>query len=204
MLTPKQLRIKRSVDLLLTLLVLPLVIVPMLLLLLIAWLSTGSSGWFVQKRIGANGDSFGLFKIRTLKGSDHKDIVAIKNSETAFGRWLRRTKLDELPQIFNVLKGDMSWVGPRPDVPGYADALEGEDRMILSVKPGITGPATLKYRNEDALLLEQDDPLDYNDTVIWPDKVKINKEYIENWSAAGDLKYLLASVFGHNEHPEGK
>ena len=119
----------------------------------------------------------------------------MKNDETRFGAWLRRTKLDELPQIINVLKGDMSWVGPRPDVPGYADLLSGEDAVILMVKPGITGPATLKYRNEDEILLKQPDPLTYNDTVIWPDKVKINKEYIRNWSLRKDIGYLWASVF---------
>ena len=150
---------------------------------------------FVQKRIGAGGKPFDLFKLRSLKGRHHKDIVDIKDSETGFGRWLRRTKLDELPQLFNVLIGDMSWVGPRPDIPGYADKLEGEDRIILSVKPGITGPATLKYRNEDELLMKQENPLAYNDTVIWPDKVKINKEYIKNWSLAKDIRYLLSSVF---------
>jgi lipopolysaccharide/colanic/teichoic acid biosynthesis glycosyltransferase len=95
-----------------------------------------------------------------------------------------------------VLKGDMSWVGPRPDVPGYADLLKGDDRIILQLKPGVTGPATLKYKQEDALLLKQENPLAYNDTVIWPDKVAINKAYIQEWSLQKDIKYLLQSVFG--------
>jgi len=195
MLTKKQRVLKRLFDLLLSILLLPIIIIPMLVFLLIASISTAKNGLFVQARIGYEGETFNLYKIRSLKGKSHHDIVAIKNSETAFGRWLRKTKLDELPQIFNVLEGTMSWVGPRPDIPGYADQLVGEDKMILKVKPGITGPATLKYRNEDALLLEQVDPLKYNDEVIWPDKVNINKQYITHWSLSKDIKYLFNSVF---------
>lgn len=196
MLTRKQQHSKRFFDLTLTLLLLPFVIIPLLLLLLFATISTGANGLFVQTRIGQFGEPFRLYKIRTLKGAAHKDIVAIKKNETVFGRWLRHSKLDELPQVFNVLKGDMSWVGPRPDVPGYADALEGDDRELLNLKPGITGPATLKYKNEDALLLQQQNPLQYNDRVIWPDKVKLNKQYSKNWSLKQDMKYVLQSVFG--------
>ncbi len=195
MLTKRQFIIKRIFDISISILVLPFVIIPLLLLILIAGVSTHQNGMFLQKRIGYLGREFNLYKIRSLKGVNHHDIVAIKNSETSFGQWIRRTKLDELPQIFNVLKGEMSWVGPRPDIPGYADKLEGEDRIILNVKPGITGPATLKYRNEDALLLKQEHPLEYNDTVIWPDKVKINKAYIAHWSLVKDIKYLWTSVF---------
>jgi lipopolysaccharide/colanic/teichoic acid biosynthesis glycosyltransferase len=196
MLTKKQQHSKRIFDVTLTLLLLPFVIIPVFLLLVIAAVETGTNGLFVQTRIGQFGKPFKLYKIRTLRGSSHKDIVAIKNSETSFGRWLRRSKLDELPQLWNVLKGEMSWVGPRPDIPGYADKLKGEDRCILSLKPGITGPATLKYKNEDALLLQQQNPLQYNDTVIWPDKVQLNKMYIKNWSMQKDVRYVLQSVFG--------
>lgn len=195
MLTRRQLIIKRIFDLSISIIVLPFVIIPLILLLVIASFNTGKNGLFVQKRIGYLGHAFHLYKIRTLKGANHIDVVAIKNSETAFGRWLRHTKLDELPQVFNVIKGDMSWVGPRPDVPGYADKLVEEDRIILQVKPGITGPATLKYKNEDRLLLQQENPLEYNDTVIWPDKVKINKAYVAQWSLAKDINYLWTSVF---------
>ena len=196
MLTRKQQHSKRFFDLTLTVLMLPFVIIPLLLLLLFATISTGANGLFVQTRIGQFGKPFRLYKIRTLKGVGHMDIVAIKDSETAFGTWLRRSKLDELPQVFNVLKGDMSWVGPRPDVPGYADRLEGDDRALLNLKPGITGPATLKYKNEEALLLQQSNPLQYNDTVIWPDKVQINRKYSTHWSLKTDLRYVLQSVFG--------
>lgn len=196
MLTRKQQHSKRFFDITATLLVLPFVIIPVLLLLLIATLVTKANGLYVQTRIGQFGKPFQLYKIRTLKGIEHTDIVAIKNSETPFGSWLRHSKLDELPQLWNVLNGEMSWVGPRPDVPGYADALQGEDRKILSLKPGITGPATLKYKDEEALLLKQSNPLHYNDTVIWPDKVRLNKGYMKDWSLKKDIRYVLQSVFG--------
>jgi lipopolysaccharide/colanic/teichoic acid biosynthesis glycosyltransferase len=195
MLTKRQFIIKKIFDLSISIIILPFVIIPLILLLLLASFSTGKNGLFVQNRIGLHGNSFRLYKIRTLKGANHPDINAIKENETRLGRWLRKTKLDELPQIFNVLKGDMSWVGPRPDIAGYADQLTGEDRIILKIKPGITGPATLKYKNEDALLLKQNNPLQYNDTVIWPDKVKINKAYVAQWSLGKDIKYLWTSVF---------
>jgi lipopolysaccharide/colanic/teichoic acid biosynthesis glycosyltransferase len=110
------------------------------------------------------------------------------------GRFLRRYKLDELPELWNVLKGDMSLVGPRPDVPGYADKLEGEERLILQLKPGLTGTATLKYRNEEELLAKQDDPIRYNDEVIWRDKVRINLQYYYNHSLMGDVKILFDTV----------
>ena len=195
MLSQKQKIVKRGFDLILTLAILPIVIFPLILLWLLSSFSTGRNGWFVQKRIGINGSLFSFYKLRTLKGKNHKDILEIKNSETPFGRWLRHTKLDEIPQIFNVFFGTMSWVGPRPDIPGYADKLMGEDRIILTIKPGITGPATIKYKNEDKLLLEQENPLEYNDNVIWPDKVKINKKYVSNWSLSKDIGYLWQSLF---------
>src|SRR5699024_5392612 len=115
---------------------------------------------------------------------------------TPLGRFFRRTKIDELPQLWNVLLGDMSFVGPRPDVPGYADKLEGEQRLLLSIRPGITGPATLKYRDEEAMLAAQDDAEAYNRDVIWPDKVHLNLDYIRDWSLAGDIRYIWQTVFG--------
>lgn len=196
MLTNKQRFIKRIFDLVLSLLILPFVILPMLFLFLFATISTKQSGLFIQTRIGKNGVPFSFYKIRTLKGNTHKNIIEIKQNETRFGQWLRKSKLDELPQLFNVLNGSMSLVGPRPDLSGYADKLLGEDRIILKVKPGITGPATLKYKNEDAILLQQEKPNKYNDEVIWPDKVTINKNYVLNWSLSNDVFYLWNSVFG--------
>ena len=194
MLTPKQQLGKRFFDLTVSVLVFPLFIGPILLLWLLATLDTGRNGLFAQQRIGKEGKKFKVLKIRTLKGTRHKSVKEMKESETSLGRWLRATKLDELPQLFNILIGEMSWVGPRPDVPGYADALSGEDRIVLSVRPGLTGPATIKYRNEDALLLKQQDPDRYNDEVIWPDKVQINKKYVKNWALLKDIKYLWASI----------
>ena len=117
---------------------------------------------------------------------------------TKWGSFFRKTKLDELPSLWNVLQGDMSLVGPRPDVPGYADKLEGSDRRILELRPGITGPATLKYANEEQLLASIDDPIKYNDEVIFPDKVKINLEYLDNWSLWGDSKIIFRTVFRMN------
>lgn len=194
MLTKRQLAIKRVFDVSIVFLMLPFVIFPLILLTLGGSLSTRQSGIFKQRRIGQFGKPFFCYKIRTLIGENHEGIHEIVNSETRFGGWLRKTKLDELPQLFNVLKGDMSLVGPRPDVAGYSDVLQGVDRVILTVKPGITGPATLKYRNEDVLLQEQNDPKAYNDQVIWPDKIAVNKEYIKNWSVTEDIKLIVASV----------
>jgi lipopolysaccharide/colanic/teichoic acid biosynthesis glycosyltransferase len=195
MLTLKQQLKKRLFDILTSFFALLLLIIPILIFLTIAGFGTKMPGLFKQSRIGKNGNSFTMYKIRTLKGGNHKNLQEIKHFETGFGRWLRKTKLDELPQLYNVLIGDMSMVGPRPDVSGYADKLQGSDRIILMVRPGITGPATLKYREEEKLLLQQKNSLEYNDTIIWPDKVKINKEYVTNWSFIKDMKYLYASVF---------
>jgi len=191
MLTKRDLLVKRIFDLGISVLLLPFVIIPLFLLFVLASIDARRSGLFIQKRIGQHGGVFRLFKLRSLRGDDHVDIVSVKANETVFGRWLRKTKFDELPQLFNVLNGTMSYVGPRPDIPGYADKLVGEDEIILSVKPGITGPATIKYKNEEQLLLNQENPSRYNDEVIWPDKVSINKEYVRNWSLKKDIKYLI-------------
>ena len=194
MLTRNQRILKRLLDISISIVLLVFVIIPLVLLLILATIDLKRNGLFFQQRIGHLGKPFALYKIRSSKGGNHEDVTAIVKNETIFGRWLRRTKLDELPQLFNVLAGDMSLVGPRPDVAGYADRLEGDDRIILSVKPGITGPATIKYRNEDQLLLQQLDPKSFNDTVIWPDKVIINKNYIKNWSLWKDIGYMFASL----------
>lgn len=115
---------------------------------------------------------------------------------TPLGHFLRKTKIDELPQLINVFLGHMSFVGPRPDVAGFADKLTGEDRIILWVRPGITGPATLKYRKEEEFLAGQDDPERYNDEVIFPDKVRLNREYVANYSFWKDIKYIYQTIFG--------
>lgn len=171
----------------------PLLIIPIILLIAIATIDTKKYGVFTQKRVGQEGKLFKIYKIRTLKEEEHK-LGHLDKSATTFGKFLRQNKLDELPQLFNVLKGDMSFVGPRPDVQGFADELEGDDRIILLVKPGITGEATLKYKDEERVLERQKDPDHYNRTIIWVDKVKINKNYVKNYSFYLDLKLILKST----------
>ncbi len=159
----------------------------LLLVLGITAIDTQSNGFFTQKRIGQYGKSFLIYKLRTLHP---------KTNKTSFwGRMLRKTKLDELPQLLNILKGQMTFVGPRPDVAGYADKLEGADRIILNLKPGITGLASLKYRNEEQILSQQTNPQLYNDEVIWPDKVRINKWYVQNRTISMDLQILFYTLF---------
>ena len=115
---------------------------------------------------------------------------------TPLGAFLRKYKLDELPELWNVLRGDMSFVGPRPDMPEYYSKLRGDERLILKLRPGITGPATLKYSNEEELLARVPDPIAYNETVIWTDKVKLNLEYYHNRSFFGDIRLILITLFG--------
>lgn len=191
--TQQQLWFKRLFDFLLALLLFIPVVILTLLLFLLCTLDTKSNGLFVQERVGQFGKIFNMYKLRTLKPGKHV-LGQLDANASAYGRWLRRYKLDELPQLWHVLTGDMSFVGPRPDIVGFADVLEGEDRIILTVKPGITGPATLKYKNEEWLLSRQTEPEVYNRTVIWPDKVEINKKYIKNWSFYLDLTYIIKSI----------
>lgn len=165
----------------------------------LATIDTRTNGFFVQKRVGRNGRPSFFIKLRTMRvDPSHQTTVTTDYDPriTRLGRLFRKTKIDELPQLIHVLLGQMSFVGPRPDVPGYADRLEGDDRIILSVRPGITGPATLKYRDEEALLAAQNDPERYNDEVLWPDKVRLNREYVESWSFSRDLYYIGRTVLG--------
>ena len=178
-------------------------IVVTLPVIIIAWavasVETRSNGLFVQKRIGQHGKPFYVWKIKTMKPVSGMESTVTTSQDcriTKSGAFFRKTKIDELPQLFNVLFGQMSFVGPRPDVPGFADLLEGEDRIILSLRPGITGPASLKYKDEETLLSKVQDPERYNKEVIWPDKVKINKAYIRNWSLSKDVGYLIKTVLG--------
>jgi lipopolysaccharide/colanic/teichoic acid biosynthesis glycosyltransferase len=159
---------------------------------------TEQSGIFRQRRVGLHGKHFYIMKIRTMRNSDKISTVVTTADDprvTRLGRFLRRTKLDELPQLFNILWGDMSFVGPRPDVPEYMDRLTGDDRVILSVRPGITGPATIKYRDEEQLLAGQQNPQRYNDEVIFPDKVQVNRRYVENYSFSADLRCIWVTLF---------
>ena len=153
---------------------------------------------FKQKRVGQYGRLFTMYKFRTMTVSHTGSSVSVKGESriTPLGVKLRKYKLDELPELWNVLIGDMSFVGPRPDVPGYADKLEGDDRRMLLLKPGITGPASLKYRNEEELLAEQENPQKYNDEVLFPDKVRINIDYMDHWSFGKDVKIIVYTVLG--------
>ena len=154
---------------------------------------------FLQERIGQYGKKFYIYKIRTMKaGSGNNNMfvtTANDNRILPFGKWLRKTKLDEIVELVNVLKGEMSFVGPRPDVEGYADKLEGEDRKVLELRPGITGPASLKYINEEEILAKVDNPQQYNDEIIFPDKVRINLDYYYNRTFWGDIRIILKTVF---------
>lgn len=158
----------------------------------------GGSVIFRQKRVGQYGKLFTMYKFRSMTVSHSGSSISVKGESriTPLGAVLRKYKLDELPELWNVLIGDMSFVGPRPDVPGYADKLEGESRRILLLKPGITGPASLKYRNEEELLAEQENPQKYNDEVLFPDKVRINIDYLDNWSFWYDIKIIVYTVLG--------
>ena len=153
---------------------------------------------FKQERVGRHGKLFTMYKFRSMTVGHSGSSVSVKGESriTPLGAQLRKYKLDELPELWNVLIGDMSFVGPRPDVPGYADKLEGDDRRMLLLKPGITGPASLKYRNEEELLAEQENPQWYNDRILFPDKVKINIEYLDNWSFWNDIKIIVYTVLG--------
>ena len=172
-----------------------------LLISLLVKLSSKGPVFFIQKRIGRYGQHFNMIKFRSMLDKlEDKNSVTCKGDYriTKFGKFLRKYKLDELPELVNVIIGDMSLVGPRPDVPGYADKLNNEDRLILNLRPGITGPATLKYSNEEKILSLQKNPTKYNDEVIYPDKVKINLDYYYNNSIWLDIKIIFATVFRNN------
>ncbi len=170
--------------------------------LLIVWVvirikMPDGSPLFKQERVGKNGKLFVMIKFRTMAASHSGDSVSVAGEEriTPLGAFLRKYSIDELPELWNVLVGDMSFVGPRPDVPGYADKLQGEARKILALRPGITGPATLKYVNEGEILANVENPKQYNDEVIYPDKVRINLDYYYNHSFMGDVKIIFRTIF---------
>ena len=200
-----------------------IVLSPLLLIvaLLIKWKMPGPI-LFCQQRVGRYGRIFTVYKFRTMTvkaeasvASRNSEATSIASQEqsriTPLGEKLRRYKLDELPELWNVLKGDMRFVGPRPDVPGYADQLQGEDREVLLLRPGITGPASLKYRNEEDILEAVDEALqkgrsglpigittvqEYNDNVIYPDKVRLNRYYLHHYSFIKDIQMIVCTVLG--------
>ena len=168
---------------------------------LLVKISSGGPVFFVQKRIGKNGKIFQMIKFRSMIVIQNSNsTISVKGDVriTKIGAFLRKFKLDELPELWNVLKGDMSLVGPRPDVCGYADDLIGEDRKILELRPGITGIASLKYYDEEDVLATQDNPLKFNDEVIYPDKVRLNLDYYYNNNLWIDIKIIFATIFRVN------
>lgn len=163
-----------------------------------AAIDTGQGGFFLQERVGRNGRLFRIIKIRTMRDTPLLPTTVTCAGDprvTALGRFFRRSRIDELPQLINVLRGQMSIVGPRPDVPGFADQLSGADRIILSVRPGLTGPATLQFRHEALILAAQSDPEAYNRQVIFPQKVKVNRAYVETYSFWTDLEVIVRTVW---------
>ena len=191
-----------------------LVLWPVLLVvaILIRVKMPGGPAFFCQKRVGKDGKLFTCHKFRsmTVKHNGSSVSVAGDSRITPFGAKLRHYKLDELPELWDVLIGNMSFVGPRPDVPGYADLLQGDDRKVLKLRPGITGPATLKYRLEDEMISEyvakkqaegdarpmQEIAIEYNDKVIYPDKVRLNCYYYRHYSFWKDIEMIFATVLG--------
>lgn len=145
------------------------------------------NGLFKQKRIGIEGVEFIIYKIKSIHSNNKK--------LSKYGQFIRQSKIDELPQLYNVIKGEMSIVGPRPDIKGFADMLTGSNRIILSVKPGITGPASIQFKNEEKLLQNQLNPELYNLKTIWPQKVKLNRDYVEQYTLRKDLFYIYKTFF---------
>ena len=191
--------LKRSFDIVVSGLGLVLVFWIIAAAWLIASVDTSENGFFRQYRVGRFGRLFKTNKIRTMRSNGHTTTTVTTSNDpriTRIGKFWRKTKIDELPQLINVLLGQMSFVGPRPDVPGFADSLRGEDRIVLAIRPGITGPATLKYRNEEELLARLEEPESYNRDVIFPDKVRLNREYITKWSFWGDIRYIVKTFCG--------
>ena len=158
----------------------------------------GGPAFFTQKRVGQHGRLFTMHKFRSMAVSHDDSSISVAGEAriTSFGATLRKYKLDELPELWDVLIGNMSFVGPRPDVPGYADMLTGDDRRMLELRPGITGPASLKYRDEEELLAKVDNPIEYNDKVIFPDKVRINLYYLDHYSFWKDIQMIIYTVIG--------
>lgn len=191
-----------------------LVLWPVLLIvaILIKVKMPGGPVLFVQKRVGRDGKLFDCHKFRTMTVKHNGSSVSVAGDSriTPLGATLRHYKLDELPGLWDVLIGNMSFVGPRPDVPGYADQLQGDARRVLQLRPGITGPATLKYRLEDEMISDyvaqkqasgdtrpmQEIAVEYNDTVIYPDKVRINLYYLDHYSSVKDFQMIMCTILG--------
>jgi len=178
---------KRIFDIIFSILLLLLFGIFIFIGFVLATIDTASNGIFFQKRIGQFGNLFTIYKLKTIHPKTRKISI--------LGRMFRKYKIDELPQLWNVLIGDMSFVGPRPDISGYYDKLQGENRKILELKPGITSLASIKYKNEEEILSKQEIPLEHNDAVLFPDKVKMNLDYYYNHTFFGDIKIIIKTIF---------
>ena len=189
--------LKRTFDIILSIFAIFLLFPSFLVVSFLIVIDSGFPIFFLQKRIGRDAKEFNIIKFRTMKTNNENITITVSDDSriTRIGKYLRKTKIDEFPEILNVLFGQMSFVGPRPDVKGYADKLKGANRNILALRPGITGPASLKYYNEEYILSQKSNPKKYNDEVIFPDKVKINMDYFHNRSFFLDLKIIFATIF---------
>lgn len=176
-----------------------LIMLSPLLISIMLIIKIGSKGpiFFCQNRVGRYGRLFTIYKFRTMIKNHYGNSVSISGQDriTTIGRFLRKYKLDELPELWNVLKGDMSFVGPRPDVPDYINTLNNEERCFLELRPGITSPASIKYVSEEDILANIAEPQKYYDEIIWPDKVKINIEYFYNHSFVKDIQIIFRTFF---------
>lgn len=189
--------IKRIFDIIVSLIGLLLISPILLIVSLLIKLYMPGPVFFRQQRTGRYGKSFTIVKFRSMVVNDDSNTTSVlgDNRITPLGAMLRKYKLDELPELWNVLKGDMSLVGPRPDVPEFTSRLKGDEMLILKLRPGITGPATLKYSDEERLLAEVDDPQKYTNEIIWPEKVRINLDYYYHWSLMKDIKIIFSTLF---------
>lgn len=178
---------KRLFDFIVSLMMIIILMPILIVFYILSSIDTKSNGLFLQKRVGQHAKLFVIYKFKSIQ----------PNSEyvSPFGAFLRRSKIDELPQLFNILIGDMSFVGPRPDISGYYDCLAKEDKILLELKPGLTSEASIKYANEEEILAIQTNPLAYNDEVIFPDKVKMNLQYYKNQSFLLDLQIIVKTIF---------
>jgi len=184
-LSTNQKTLKRVLDVVLSITLIPIFILPIGVLIIVASIDTKSVGLFFQNRVGQYGKVFTIIKIRTFNET---------GEVSKYSAIIRKYKLDELPQLFNILIGQMSFVGPRPDVFEVMNYLPSTDQIILTIKPGLTGPASLHYFNEEEILKTQQDPIEYNIKVLFPSKNTINKEYIKNYHIFNDLKYIYKTT----------
>ena len=190
--------IKRLFDIILSFVGIIILIPVFIIVSILIKIDSSGPVFFLQERVGLNGKLFKIIKFRSMKINHNNSLtVTLGNDKriTRIGKKIRKYKIDEIPELINVFSGDMSFVGPRPDVPGYADLLKGESRNILKLRPGITSRASIKYANEEMILLTQDDPIAYNNNIIFPDKVKLNLNYYNNNNIWIDIKIIFATLF---------